>query len=119
MSDLIARLRRAAKSDTVLSDSIADAITEAADRLQSLSDQNRLTGGWRDMVTDAVHRVAKRTSEEGYSVAIMREGIDTIAPLPLPGGEEKEEGGASRETLQASEGGRGNPTLAITNEVQS
>jgi hypothetical protein len=46
--------------------------------VSSLQDRWRPPEGWRDHVTDTVHRVAKRTSEEGYSVAIMREGIEAI-----------------------------------------
>ncbi|MBU0801411.1 MAG: hypothetical protein KKA05_10490 [Alphaproteobacteria bacterium] len=38
----------------------------------------RMREALEEAVTDAVHRVAKRTSLEGYSVAVMREGIATI-----------------------------------------
>jgi hypothetical protein len=54
------------------------ALSKADQIISSLQDRWRPPEGWRDHVTDTVHQVAKRTSEEGYSVAIMREGIEAI-----------------------------------------
>ena len=119
MSDLIERLREKARH---LNTTTANLIIEAADelsRLQSLSDQNRLTGGWRDIeATDEVVRYVGRyggfcrdcADENGVCPAsgmpcgddgkAVRHVISALnygfghgfikaPPLPLPGGEEK------------------------------
>ena len=113
MSDLIERLRETARH---LNTTTANLIIEAADelsRLQSLSDQNRLTGGWRAVPEgwklvpleptinmqrayfDVIDRNLKRvqtdatfgrfsSNQEAYKAMLA-----ASPPLPLPGGEEK------------------------------
>lgn len=84
-------------------DTFSNDVLAAADelsRLQSLSDQNRLTGGWAYKLEPLLVDLIREQSEGEWDDATIRADaakfnaaiIDMIRPsppLPLPGGEEK------------------------------
>ena len=92
MSDLIERLREKARH---LNTTTANLIIEAADelsRLQSLSDQNRLTGGWRAVPEEPTSRMidagiqARFSVREGQTAAMWAAMLAASPPLPDTGG---------------------------------
>lgn len=73
---------------------VADAISELS-RLQSLSDQNRLTGGWRAVPEEPTREMLGAARKVGHISPEKDAALKWAAmlaaspPLPLPGGEEK------------------------------
>ena len=69
--------------------------TQELSRLQSLSDQNRLTGGWRAVPEEPTREMLGAARKVGHISPEKDAALKWAAmlaaspPLPLPGGEEK------------------------------